>query len=104
SRRLHTRSTRDWSSDVCSSDIGKRRAWFFFLSVFSCCGLLMCLSAEGGHSSEEGFRRSLRIGAVKHSVRGSRQRLENDGVGLDRSEERRVGKESGESWGGVDRR
>src|SRR6266536_480971 len=25
SRRRHTRSTRDWSSDVCSSDLGCRR-------------------------------------------------------------------------------
>src|SRR6266536_5011345 len=26
SRRRHTRSTRDWSSDVCSSDLGHRQA------------------------------------------------------------------------------
>src|SRR5699024_12227879 len=25
SRRRHTRSKRDWSSDVCSSDLGRRR-------------------------------------------------------------------------------
>src|SRR6266496_5646530 len=25
SRRRHTRSLRDWSSDVCSSDLGRRR-------------------------------------------------------------------------------
>src|SRR5438105_14929498 len=25
SRRRHTRSTRDWSSDVCSSDLGRAR-------------------------------------------------------------------------------
>src|SRR5437868_7020332 len=27
SRRRHTRSKRDWSSDVCSSDLGKRSGW-----------------------------------------------------------------------------
>src|SRR2546422_1885290 len=26
SRRRHTRCSRDWSSDVCSSDLGRRRA------------------------------------------------------------------------------
>src|SRR5207249_7022481 len=26
SRRRHTRSKRDWSSDVCSSDLGRKRA------------------------------------------------------------------------------
>src|SRR6266496_3920640 len=28
SRRRHTRSLRDWSSDVCSSDLGELRAHF----------------------------------------------------------------------------
>src|SRR3989442_5410363 len=27
SRRRHTRCGRDWSSDVCSSDLGRRRQW-----------------------------------------------------------------------------
>src|SRR6266403_1199388 len=27
SRRRHTRSLRDWSSDVCSSDLGQRRGF-----------------------------------------------------------------------------
>src|SRR5215470_9002886 len=27
SRRRHTRCYRDWSSDVCSSDLGARRRW-----------------------------------------------------------------------------
>src|SRR2546429_5363732 len=27
SRRRHTRCSRDWSSDVCSSDLKERRAW-----------------------------------------------------------------------------
>src|SRR5437868_10723929 len=28
SRRRHTRSKRDWSSDVCSSDLSNRNRWF----------------------------------------------------------------------------
>src|SRR6266496_539835 len=28
SRRRHTRSLREWSSDVCSSDLGYPRAWW----------------------------------------------------------------------------
>src|SRR5438105_11935540 len=33
SRRRHTRSTRDWSSDVCSSDLGAQPALYLLLSV-----------------------------------------------------------------------
>src|SRR5690606_40260871 len=31
SRRRHTRFSRDWSSDVCSSDLGSHAARFWFL-------------------------------------------------------------------------
>src|SRR5699024_11530151 len=35
SRRRHTRSKRDWSSDVCSSDLAKRQAVIFkFTAAF----------------------------------------------------------------------
>src|SRR5438105_7848506 len=30
SRRRHTKSTRDWSSDVCSSDLSERRKGRFY--------------------------------------------------------------------------
>src|SRR5699024_11685795 len=30
SRRRHTRSKRDWSSDVCSSDLEAKLIWFYF--------------------------------------------------------------------------
>src|SRR5699024_11983801 len=33
SRRRHTRSKRDWSSDVCSSDLASFLAFFFFLEL-----------------------------------------------------------------------
>src|SRR5947209_17879357 len=74
SRRRHTRYWRDWSSDVCSSDLGGGE-------------LLLCRRAmDEGHESvrELGVRRILDRG---------------DRVGVDgRSEERRVGKECRSRW------
>src|SRR5438105_7719712 len=50
SRRRHTRSTRDWSSDVCSSDLRlltndvptgvRNRAWFYLAQVWYARGYL----------------------------------------------------------------
>src|SRR5437868_15510472 len=66
SRRRHTRSKRDWSSDVCSSDLG--RHW-------CCCGTARS-SARYSSGRWPGRSRS----SDRRSRRG-------------RSEERRVGKE-----------
>src|SRR5207247_3532462 len=44
SRRRHTRSTRDWSSDVCSSDLGEALAARGGL-VLVACGLFVFLTA-----------------------------------------------------------
>src|SRR5699024_11672720 len=39
SRRRHTRSKRDWSSDVCSSDLtNSKMAWILCLPTSSSCG------------------------------------------------------------------
>src|SRR5207247_8203273 len=38
SRRRHTRSTRDWSSDVCSSDLGQRPALLVIDVNYNFCG------------------------------------------------------------------
>src|SRR5207249_5336733 len=94
SRRRHTRSKRDWSSDVCSSDLqfaylimdGIERRPFLFTQteVYPVPGLvrlgvkpMLCSEAE----AEEG-------GDQRHSRFG----------GADRSEERRVGKECRWRW------
>src|SRR5690606_40391792 len=82
SRRRHTRFSRDWSSDVCSSD----------LSQFHLAGLepqirhqvthwltIMALVAHG-----------MGVSLVPKALTGARFRQE---VFLPRSEERRVGKE-----------
>src|SRR5699024_11708801 len=75
SRRRHTRSKRDWSSDVCSSDLGDPLADV----------------TEQFTGTVEGTikRRSIMAGFVPvRSVRGT-STISNRG----RSEERRVGKE-----------
>src|SRR5207247_7528309 len=90
SRRRHTRSTRDWSSDVCSSDLG-----------FG--------AGEGGFEIGDGARLDLvaprprqldgtHVGAVSPAV-GVALRYPHP-VGL-RSEERRVGKECRSWWAGI---
>src|SRR5207247_6599381 len=77
SRRRHTRSTRDWSSDVCSSDL--RRFAVGDEVVEDAAGLV-------------GQQRVLR-GAVADLVQVVRK---------ERSEERRVGKECRSGWWGED--
>src|SRR5207302_3729638 len=75
SRRRHTRFSRDWSSDVCSSDLLLLVDLDVLLlapTFINCLGLVL-----------NDFRRL----AVAHQVDG-----------LDRSEERRVGKECRSRW------
>src|SRR5690606_40880624 len=90
SRRRHTRFSRDWSSDVCSSDL----RWF----------VLRGIGAQA--SSRHGFLRPLKpsVGAlcgpsVAHKIAESR--ADCWPPGLQRSEERRVGKE-GRCWRAAD--
>src|SRR5439155_6393833 len=64
SRRRHTRWPRDWSSDVCSSDLPARPCWTKY-------------STQVSHFVQQGLAGAL--GLPHHKVR--------------RSEERRVGKE-----------
>src|SRR5699024_11385017 len=79
SRRRHTRSKRDWSSDVCSSDLRERifaifPGYFFILANFD----IQPVSALRRHSAFIDF--------VKF------------GGEIKRSEERRVGKECRYIW------
>src|SRR5204863_7115197 len=87
SRRRHTRSLRDWSSDVCSSDLegngpGNCRAVLVVDMRGNC--LVHFLHALG----------RIQVGACDVAV-GSRSqfRIELPELLLKRSEERRVGKE-----------
>src|SRR5690349_23188492 len=83
SRRRHTRSLRDWSSDVCSSDLNADG-----------------LKIPSPHSVvSHPCRRTLHIGLRRHPAH---RLLEAHANGPDarkfRSEERRVGKECRSRW------
>src|SRR5690625_7140866 len=67
SRRRHTRWPRDWSSDVCSSDLNRAR----------CAPVRLCWLGCRGSCSERGIQKRERA----------------DQCAMSRSEERRVGKE-----------
>src|SRR2546421_483298 len=87
SRRRHTRSDRDWSSDVCSSDLaGSARRAARRHSRDS--------ATAGGHGSGQqsrAFRPFHRAQRARGPRRAAKQRA-------DRSEERRVGKECRSRW------
>src|SRR5690349_24076094 len=85
SRRRHTRSLRDWSSDVCSSDL-----------VVACS---LQLGASGRRVRRKIDRALRRRQARRDDARRSPQRVATDGAAAaDRSEERRVGKECRSRW------
>src|SRR5699024_11369827 len=88
SRRRHTRSKRDWSSDVCSSDLTWSDFWAERTNVYDV--LVVDVGA---------LRPEVRPGVeARGSVMGLLPEPEAGGVpaGQGRSEERRVGKEGGE--------
>src|SRR5207249_8588155 len=93
----HTRSKRDWSSDVCSSDLlfGQPAKYARFLGLelqFVYHGRLLVVMPQGAALSQNG--RVLESAAVSHvSVGRGADGLAATAVAL-RSEERRVGKES----------
>src|SRR5207249_7899044 len=91
SRRRHTRSKRDWSSDVCSSD-------------------LQTYGTQGGPRPAD-HRRQSRAGSLsnpgapgrpelptRHLMTAVDQEATRRGLGRGRSEERRVGKECRARW------
>src|SRR5690606_41008236 len=78
SRRRHTRFSRDWSSDVCSSDLSIRRAW----------------DIPSETDDPRACRRELRCEADRAPIVVARRAP----VFLGRSEERRVGKECRSRW------
>src|SRR3712207_7147441 len=85
SRRRHTRYWRDWSSDVCSSDLARSGA--------------PSLGEAQGHGASDMRRRHARARDRVVPARPGRadaRPRSSDGVG--RSEERRVGKECRSRW------
>src|SRR5699024_11243762 len=91
SRRRHTRSKRDWSSDVCSSDL----AWaqqYGIPDVYT--EEDACYAAGGFDAVYIGTANHLHYAAAKRALQaGYSVILEKPFTGTARSEERRVGKE-----------
>src|SRR5699024_11408978 len=83
SRRRHTRSKRDWSSDVCSSDLSRRAS--ALTAILATAGLLFaaCGSDSGGSDT---------VGKADNGV-GNGEPAEVCDAPSGRSEERRVGTE-----------
>src|SRR2546429_4857422 len=87
SRRRHTRCSRDWSSDVCSSDLG---------------GLMRNSSKRGSASEPAGKARKPPRARLDERLADAKKFLlptyKREPVVMTRSEERRVGKECRSRW------
>src|SRR5690606_41031109 len=90
SRRRHTRFSRDWSSDVCSSDLVWQSLWGRNKSRFP------IGQGRSGHLSFYSLGRDCLY--HKKLLHPSRQPLYRESPEPDRSEERRVGKECRSGW------
>src|SRR5206468_4978353 len=93
--RRHTRSDRDWSSDVCSSDLGRRLTWASITSEGT--GYQRRRGRSFG-ASRQGGGRDRRFGGDRRGDGGGlreagRQAGARGASTGPRSEERRVGKE-----------
>src|SRR2546428_6917878 len=88
SRRRHTRSDRDWSSNVCSSDLIPRAA---LRDTLAARGIPLVLAPFPSHHAVT--RDSLRGQVTWVTPVGT-----ETGVPVVRSEERRVGKECRSRW------
>src|SRR5207249_5128649 len=86
SRRRHTRSKRDWSSDVCSSDLPAR------IHAFNPDARLIYLMRDPVERALSHYWYFVADGREDRDVVTAVRRTE-------RSEERRVGKEGGAGWG-----
>src|SRR5205809_6103663 len=85
SRRRHTRCSRDWSSDVCSSD----------LTVFGSSGVGMYVSGEFGRQWFGTTDSFYGTATFPNGIHYADYYTWNIGI---RSEERRVGKECRSRW------
>src|SRR3712207_7280233 len=88
SRRRHTRYWRDWSSDVCSSDLRGRGRHAMTVVVPLLCILAFALFVVGLSG----------LTGPRTAVRGNKIAAVGMLVAVLRSEERRVGKECRSRW------
>ena len=96
SRRRHTRLVRDWSSDVCSSDLnGTIREMKFLeprkVSILSERRIYPPYGMAGGNPGARGKNQLVKKDGQLVNLRGKVERVI-------RSEERRVGKECRSRW------
>src|SRR5699024_11763240 len=94
SRRRHTRSKRDWSSDVCSSDL-YIRIWFMFRGK-RCRETLKGWEITNSNIKKAGNLRALIVHEINSGEFEYLRRFPQSSTG--RSEERRVGKECRSRW------
>src|SRR5690606_39657804 len=96
SRRRHTRFSRDWSSDVCSSDLlglGRTHAGLYATDE----SLAAALQAAGEVSGERTWRLPLED-SYRHALDSAVADISHQARDPHRSEERRVGKEWRARW------
>src|SRR5690606_40363707 len=97
SRRRHTRFSRDWSSDVCSSDLdGPTHQPVEHLSALRCIPNLLVLRPADAQETAEAWRTALKHRTGPSALVLTRQKLPL--IDRNRSEERRVGKEGRAAW------
>src|SRR5206468_9881818 len=87
SRRRHTRSDRDWSSDVCSSDLSSMKPFFRVIAP-----LLV------GQKVQRRLQRFVSSRLAERSTGARLQPKRYASSFANRSEERRVGKEGRSRW------
>src|SRR3712207_9207953 len=90
---------RDWSSDVCSSDLAQHVAGLRVEAVEDVTGLQIGQS-EACHDVRAAGDEDAQVDQEEQELRARRQRPDHDDQGDDgeRSEERRVGKECRSRW------
>src|SRR2546429_5790354 len=86
SRRRHTRCSRDWSSDVCSSDLN----YFKMFGVRAFGGRLL--------APPDDSQSAPRVAVMSYHTWLQHFGLDPSAIGSTRSEERRVGKECRSRW------
>src|SRR5690606_41157642 len=85
SRRRHTRFSRDWSADVCSSDLAAR-------------GSPARFSSKNSASSRPAGSSEVTMGALRPVCCACTGAAREARIKVERSEERRVGKEGRSRW------
>src|SRR5690606_40124440 len=97
----HTRFSRDWSSDVCSSDLAPLNSKGIDQGAHGINGALGVLAVNGDNTGKViNLRKQLELADFLFAHRGKviPQQLHDDKAVRLRSEERRVGKEGRCRW------